>query len=153
MLMLAIAALMFWKGSGGGNVDVRLTRATASTLMPFLLVYGIAVGMLSGFFGIGGGFLIVPALMAATGMSLIFAIGSSLVSVTAFGMTTAANYALSGLIDWTLVALFIVGGIAGGGAGQLLSRRLASHKQALSHTFAAVVAVVGCYVIWRGLNA
>ena len=55
--------------------------------------------MLSGFFGIGGGFLVVPGLMAATDMPMLAAVGSSLVSVTAFGITTAANYAASGLID------------------------------------------------------
>ena len=53
---------------------------------------------MSGFFGIGGGFLIVPALMLATGMPIMYAVGSSLVAVTAFGLTTAASYAWSGLI-------------------------------------------------------
>ena len=47
-------------------------------------------------------------------MPLINAIGSSLVSVTALGLTTAASYAWSGLIDWPLAGLFIAGGILGG---------------------------------------
>lgn len=58
---------------------------------------------------IGGGFLVVPGIVAATGMPLIYAIGSSLLSVTAFGLTTADNYAMSGLVDWPLVAFFIAG--------------------------------------------
>ena len=66
--------------------------------------------ILAGFFGIGGGFLVVPGIIAATDMPLIFAVGSSLVSVSAFGLTTAGNYAISGLIDWVLVAYFIVWG-------------------------------------------
>ena len=65
-------------------------------LLPLLVGVGFAVGLLSGFFGIGGGFLIVPGLIGATAMPLINAIGSSLVSVTAFGLTTAASYAWSG---------------------------------------------------------
>jgi uncharacterized membrane protein YfcA len=60
---------------------------------PRYIVDGVGVGTLSGFFGIGGGFLIVPGIMAATGMPLIFAIGSSLLSVAAFGLITATNYA------------------------------------------------------------
>lgn len=150
VLMIAIAALMFFRGSEGENVDVRLTRATAPQLMPLLVGYGIAVGILAGFFGIGGGFLVVPGIIAATGMPVIYAIGSSLVSVSAFGLTTAGNYALSGLIDWRLVLFFIAGGVIGGFAGRLLAQRLASEKQALSRVFAAIVAIVGAYVVYRG---
>ena len=151
-LMVAIAGLMFVKKSTDGNVSVRLNRSTAPDLMPYLLVYGVGVGTLSGFFGIGGGFLVVPGLMAATDMPLIFAIGSSLVSVAAFGFTTAGNYALSGLIDWRLVAFFIVGGIAGGLVGRQLAGILAPRKQLLSQIFAGVVATVGIYIVWRDLG-
>ena len=60
--------------------------------------------------------------MAATGMPLINAIGSSLVSVTAFGVTTAASYALSGLVDWRLAGLFVLGGAIGGLIGIALGQ-------------------------------
>lgn len=152
-LMIVIAGLMFWKRDEAGDVNVRLTRHTAPGLMPPLMAYGVGVGALAGFFGIGGGFLVVPGIVAATGMPLIFAIGSSLVSVFAFGLTTAANYALSGLIDWVLVAFFIGGGIAGGVIGQKIAGRMAERKQALATIFAGVVALVGTYVIWRGVSA
>ncbi|MBA2126980.1 hypothetical protein DLM45_12220 [Hyphomicrobium methylovorum] len=153
VLMIVIAGLMFWKGDQSGNPDVRLTRSTARHLMPLLIAYGVGVGALAGFFGIGGGFLVVPGLVAATGMPLIFAIGSSLVSVFAFGMTTATNYALSGLIDWVLVACFIGGGLVGGIGGQVLARKMSEKKRALSTIFAIIVAMVGAYVVWRGLSA
>jgi uncharacterized protein len=152
-LMIVIAGFMFWKGGDGGDVGVRLTRKTAPRLMPLLLAYGTGVGALSGFFGIGGGFLVVPGIMAATDMPLIFAVGSSLVSVFAFGLATAGNYALSGFIDWTLVAFFIGGGVLGGGAGRILSERFACEKQILGRVFAAIVAVVGFYIVWRGVTA
>jgi uncharacterized membrane protein YfcA len=84
-------------------------------------------------------------------MALIMAIGSSLVSVTAFGLTTAANYALSDLIDWRLVLLFVGGGTAGGLVGGRLATALAAKKRALSLVFAVVVASVGVYVVVRGL--
>jgi uncharacterized protein len=92
--MIAIGALMLKKRAGVGDHTIRLTAATARHLVPMLIGTGFAVGLLSGFFGIGGGFLIVPGLMLATGMPLIYAIGTSLVAVVAFGASTAANYAL-----------------------------------------------------------
>ncbi len=153
LLMLVVAALMFFKSGADGDIHVRLTRATAPALGPPLLAYGAAVGALSGFFGIGGGFLVVPGLIAATGMTMLHAIGSSLVSVTAFGLTTAANYALSGLVDWRLVTYFIAGGVVGGLLGRAAGRRLSTHKQRLSQLFATIVAVVGLYVVVQALPA
>ena len=119
--------------------------------MPWLIGLGFLVGGLSGFFGIGGGFLIVPGLIGATAMPLINAIGSSLVSVTAFGLTTAGSYAWSGLVDWPLAAVFILGGALGGIVGTRLAGRLAGHKYALSLIFAGVVIAVGLYVITRSV--
>ena len=118
MLMIAIGALMLKKRAGGGDPSIRLTPATAPRLLPMLAGTGLAVGLLAGFFGIGGGFLIVPGLMLATGMPLIYAIGTSLVAVVAFGASTAASYAMSGPIDWWLAGLFIAGGFLGGIAGK-----------------------------------
>ena len=93
--------------------------------MPAIVGLGLATGTLSGFFGIGGGFLIVPALMLATGMPIMNAVSSSLVAVTAFGLTTAASYAWSGLVSWGLAGLFVAGGIAGGLVGTRSARHLA----------------------------
>jgi uncharacterized protein len=138
---------MFMRRQGGGGAHVRLERANA----PPIVGIGLAVGALAGFFGIGGGFLVVPGLVAATSMALIDAIGSSLVSVTAFGLTTAANYALSDLIDWRLVLLFVGGGVVGGLLGGQLATTLAKRKQALSLLFAVVIAGVGIYVVVRGI--
>ncbi len=151
VLMIVIAGLMFWKKTADGDAAVKLNIASAPKLLPFLLLYGVGVGALSGFFGIGGGFLIVPGLMAATGMPMIFAIGSSLVSVATFGLATAGNYALSGLVDWSLVGLFICGGVFGSVAGRIVGRTLASEKQRLSQVFAAIVGVVGVYVVAQAL--
>lgn len=150
-LMVVVGLAMLRPRKSGGNPDVTLTRGTAARLIPALTGTGLLVGALSGFFGIGGGFLIVPGLVAATGMPLINAIGSSLVAVTAFGLTTAVSYALSGLVDWPLATLFIFGGALGGLLGIRLAHRLASHKHALSRIFSAVVISVGIYVVVRGL--
>jgi len=77
-------------------------------------------------------------------------VGSSLFAVTAFGLTTAASYAVSGLVDWPLAGLFILGGAAGGVGGIALARRLSSHKHALTRIFSAIVIAVGAYVTTRG---
>ena len=151
LLMIVIAALMLLRKRAAGNPGVRLTTASAPQLLPRLLAYGAGVGTLSGFFGIGGGFLVVPGLLASTDMPLLSAIGSSLVAVTAFGITTAASYALSGFIDWRLVAFFIGGGVVGGLLGSRLAGLLAPRKALLLQVFAGVVAVVGAYVVVRGV--
>lgn len=113
----------------------------------WLAVFGGATGFASGFFGIGGGFLIVPGLILATGMPILNAIGSSLFSVAIFGLATAANYALSGLVTWSVAAEFIAGGAAGGWLGTKAAVRLASRKRMLSNIFAAVIFAVAAYML------
>lgn len=152
LLMIVIGLSMLRPKASGSNAEVRLERATAGRLLPFLIGIGFVVGLLSGFFGIGGGFLVVPGLIGATAMPLIDAVGSSLVSVTAFGATTATSYALSDLVDWKIAGLFILGGALGGAAGLFAARRLSGQKRALNYVFAAIVVSTGCYVIFRSLS-
>jgi uncharacterized membrane protein YfcA len=151
-LMIVVGLAMLRPRAAGSSPEVRLTAESMPRLLPLLIGTGFAVGALSGFFGIGGGFLIVPGLIGATAMPLINAIGSSLVSVTAFGLTTAASYAWSGLVDWPLAGLFVLGGALGGLIGIRLARHLADHKHALTRTFSGIVIAVGLYVIVRSLT-
>ncbi len=150
VMMVVIGLSMLRTPKRPDRPDVRLTRETAGHLLPRLLGFGAGVGVLSGFFGIGGGFLIVPALLAATAMPMISAVGTSLVSVSAFGATTAINYAFSGFVDMRIAALFVVGGVLGGFAGVAFGRQLAQHKSALRVIFALGVVAVGLYVVARG---
>jgi hypothetical protein len=148
LLMLVIAVLMLKTRSRIGLPDVQITMANISAIVGL----GLATGTLSGFFGIGGGFLIVPALMLATGMPIMNAVSSSLVAVTAFGLTTAASYAWSGLISWGLAGLFIAGGIAGGLIGTRSARLLSERRGALNIVFAAVIIAVALYMLARNLS-
>jgi uncharacterized protein len=148
LLMLVIAALMLKTRSRIGLPDAKMNWSN----MPAILGLGLATGTLSGFFGIGGGFLIVPALMLATGMSIMNAVSSSLVAVTAFGLTTAASYAWSGLISWGLAGLFVAGGISGGLIGTRLARLLADRRGALNVLFAAVIVAVALYMLLQSLT-
>lgn len=151
VLMIVVGIAMLRPRKSGGNPEIKLTSESMPKLLPLLIGVGFVVGMLSGFFGIGGGFLVVPGLVGATAMPLINAIGSSLVSVTAFGITTAASYAWSGLVDWPLAGLFVVGGALGGLLGIQLAKHLAGHKHALTRIFSAIVIVVGFYVVTKSL--
>lgn len=149
MLMLVVGALMLRNRGNLGDPDVQCRRENA----PKVIAYGSATGLFSGFFGIGGGFLIVPGLMASTGMPMINAVGSSLVAVTAFGLTTALNYAFSGLVDWGLAATFIGGGIIGGVTGAAASRRLSARKGFLNSVFAVLIFCVALYMLWKSWSA
>lgn len=149
ILMLVIAALMLRGRSAGGDPAVVLNRGNA----PKLIASGGITGLLSGFFGIGGGFLVVPGLMASTRMPILYAVGSSLVAVTLLGLTTAVNYAHSGLVDWTLAAVFIAGGVIGGLLGGRLAARLSARKGLLNLVFAGLIFVVAIYMLYRSADA
>ncbi|MFG1239814.1 MULTISPECIES: sulfite exporter TauE/SafE family protein [Xanthobacteraceae] len=145
LLMMVVGALMLRprKNEGGSprRVDWRMCTVTG--------IVALIAGGVSVFFGIGGGFLIVPGLILATGMPTISAIGSSLLAVGTFGLATAINYAATGLVDWTIATEFIVGGIAGGAIGTFASTYLASRKDLLNRIFAGLIFVVAAYVIYR----
>lgn len=148
LLMLVVAVLM-----------VRPRRPAAGpvcegrTCVVRLALFGFGAGLLAGFFGIGGGFLIVPGLILATGMDIIHAIGTSLVSVGSFGLATAVNYAASGFIEWRIALLFIGGGMLGGWAGAALAQRLAKKRKALNYVFAAAIVGVAVFMLVESWKA
>lgn len=145
LLMFVVGGLMLrtrkHQISSTHRADVRTCTMTGTV--------AVAAGGASGFFGIGGGFLIVPGLIFAIGMSTVDAVGTSLLAVGAFGLATAINYAAAGFVNWTLAAEFIAGGVVGGALGTLVSTRLALRKDLLNRVFAAVIFVVAAYVLYR----
>lgn len=145
MAMVGLAMLSSRKGDG--DPGVRLNRDMA----PRVAASGAGVGVAAGFFGIGGGFLIVPGLMWATGMTLAAAQATSLLSVAAFGASTAVNYSLSGLVDWTMVGAMTVGGAAGTVAGLPLASRLGADAALGRRLFAGLILVVAAYVAVKAI--
>lgn len=121
-------------------------------MLRWVIPVSLVVGLLAGFFGIGGGFLIVPGLMLATGMPILSAVGSSLLSVGAFGTTTAITYALAGKVNWLIAIEYFGGGILGGWIGAMLATRLGAQKQLLTRIFAGVVFVVAIYMLYMNLS-
>ncbi|QCG99119.1 sulfite exporter TauE/SafE family protein (plasmid) [Azospirillum sp. TSA2s] len=149
-LVMVVVGISMLRGRGSeGDPTVRINKSIAVRLVGI----GFLTGAVSGFFGIGGGFLIVPGLLLGSGMAVINAIGSSLFSVGTFGLTTAANYALSGLVDWTVAGLFIAGGVVGGFAGMKAAVGLSTRKGALTQVFAGVLFTVAAYMLYRNVGA
>ncbi len=147
LLMLAVAVLMLMHRKDAGDKTVHISRENT----PALIGLGFASGALSGFFGIGGGFLIVPALMLATGMPILNAVHSSLAAVTIFGLTAAVSYAWSGFVDWTIAAILIAGGVLGGLVGARLGRHLALRQGMLNVVLSAIIVATAFYILLRFL--
>ncbi|MFC3581470.1 sulfite exporter TauE/SafE family protein [Sphingomonas hylomeconis] len=143
-LMLLVGAMMLRR---------RHVRTASTDDMPgsrrLLLGFGAGSGTIAGFFGIGGGFLIVPGLISATGMPMVNAVGTSLIAVFAFGLTTASNYAWSGYVDWSLAACFVAGGAVGAAGGIAAARGLSTRGAALERVFAAIIFTVAIAMIAR----
>jgi uncharacterized protein len=115
-----------------------------------LLWVGIATGILSGMFGVGGGFVIVPALVLFSGMSLQRAIGTSLGVITLVSVSGVASHLFQGReIDPLITGLFILGGLGGLYAGQQIGRRLSGPT--LQRVFAVAIMAVACFVIFRSV--
>jgi uncharacterized membrane protein YfcA len=144
--MAAIAVSMLRKGKNDGDPDVSFSLPDLTKLVPM----GIATGFASGLFGIGGGFLIVPGLMASMGMTMANATASSLVSVAAFGLSTASNYGLTGQVNWPIAGLLLLGGAGGGFIGLRLSVVLQGHIALARQLFAGLILAVALFVAYRG---
>ncbi|NQE64351.1 sulfite exporter TauE/SafE family protein [Caulobacter sp. RHG1] len=145
--MAAVGLSMFRAPRSPGDPDVHIDPAKALRLVPA----GAATGLAAGFFGIGGGFLIAPGLMAATGMTLANAAASSLVSVTLFGAATSLSYAASGLVDGPLFVALVGGGGLGVVAGVRLAPGLASRTLLARRLFAVMVIGAAVYVLGRAI--
>lgn len=143
--MIAIALSMLVPRQSEGDPGVHLTARMVLKLAPVGLVAGLAAG----FFGIGGGFLIAPGLMAATGMTLANAGASSLVSVALFGSATSLSYAASGQVVWSVFGALVAGGAVGTLAALPLARRLENRAVLARTLFAAMVIMVAIYILVR----
>jgi hypothetical protein len=127
--------------------------------------YSLIVGFASGFFGIGGGFLIVPGLLASSKIKISMAIGTSLLAVGTFGVVTAIRYAMvapglqyisSGIIGDVLILVaivYVIGGIFGGFLGTRLSVNLGGRKGDLRKVFSIIIILVGIYVAYESFPA
>ena len=117
-----------------------------------VLATATAVGLLTGFLGVGGGFLVVPALVLALGLPMSYAAGTSLVVITITSASALAVRAGTGAHpSWGLVVLLTAVAVAGGWAGARLTAR--TDTRTLHAAFTVLLLLVAGYTAWRALPA
>jgi len=110
-----------------------------------LIGVGALVGVLSGFFGVGGGFLIVPALILITEMGIHRAVATSLLVISLIGVSGVGSAVVAGRdMNWAILALFVVGGVVGMFMGRALAQRLAGAT--LQTIFAVAMIVIAVFI-------
>lgn len=167
-LMLVVGGLLAWRRlrNGGGSAPQHTARpALDAPIIAFsptfacqcpravkVLLTATAVGLLTGFLGVGGGFLVVPALLLALALPMEYAAGTSLVVITITSAAALAVRAGAGAHpDWTPVVVLT----AASGVGAVVGARLADRVDTarLQSAFAALVLVVAAYTASQALPA
>jgi uncharacterized membrane protein YfcA len=161
-VMIAAAALMLRSANqrrrGPRSVGAAIGPATA-TLSKHLtintigrvLVAGTGIGLLTGFFGVGGGFVIVPVLVLALGFAMPEAVGTSMVVIVINTLASLVVRLGDGGIDWGVVAPFAVSSVAGVLVGSRLAGR--GDSSTLQRWFVALIVTVALYTAGRSLWA
>ena len=115
-----------------------------------LAAAGVATGVLSGLFGVGGGFVVVPALVLFSGMGIHRAVATSLLVIALVSASGVVSKVLAGEpLAAGVTGLFVAGGIAGLGLGTVFARRLS--PVTLQKVFAVVIVAVAAFVIVRNV--
>lgn len=149
VLMLVVAARMVWGGLPAGE--------TAPEPRPWVIpVAGLTVGLLTGFFGVGGGFVIVPALVLWLGLPMRVAVGTSLVIIAINSVAGAVAHRDDGAFNWMVALLFIAGGLVGGQIGARAVGRV--NEEVLRRGFAGLMVSIALLliatnvaVVWQAL--
>ncbi len=139
LLMLVIAVLML----RGGIRTAQDARPANSWWR--VLIGGLGVGFLTGFLGVGGGFLIVPALVLLLGMDMADAVGSSLVVIALNSAAGLLGHLSDGSLPWALIALFVAAGLIGLRFGERATRKLSALR--LRQTFAVFVVALALVLL------
>ena len=106
---------------------------------------GLGVGVMTGFLGVGGGFLIVPALVMLIGLPMAQAVGTSLLVIAMNSAAGFLGHLGEGAFDWSLVVVFVLAGLAGTFTGSRLAGRLPATR--LRRLFAGFVIVLGVLLL------
>jgi uncharacterized membrane protein YfcA len=116
-----------------------------------LLIIGVASGVLSGMFGVGGGFIIVPALILFSSMSMSRAVGTSLMVISLVSASGLVSQMWIGQsITLGITTLFATGGLLGLGVGQSVAHRLSASM--LQRVFSVAILLVAVFVIVNNLS-
>lgn len=140
IVMLVAATLMFRR-------PVMHSSTAAPRSVPVLLLVGFPLGMLTGLIGVGGGFLIVPALVIVARLPMREAAGASLVVITMAAASGLAGYLGNTPVALSFVIPFATTAAAATMAGGWVAHRLPQHR--LQQVFAGTLVVLGSYVLIR----
>jgi hypothetical protein len=158
-IVMVAAALSMFRSSArdGANLPSADTGIGAAPVraaqFPLLVLVGFCVGLLTGLLGIGGGFLVVPALVVLGGVPIAQAVGTSLVVIAANCATAFAGYAGHVTLPWRFVATFALVAAGGGVAGSYLARFMS--QRTLKHAFALFLLAMAALIFannWRNLR-
>lgn len=108
---------------------------------------GIAVGLLTGFLGVGGGFLILPALVLFAGLEIKVAVGTSLAIISANSFAGLVGQLRFASFNWPLTLAFVCSALLGMPIGLALSKRVSSQR--LAHSFAGIIILLGVFLVIR----
>ncbi len=156
-LVSSSALLLLFAGLMLVVATVMLTRkapedtAAHALNLPRSVLAGLGVGFLTGFLGVGGGFLIVPALVLFGGLAMKEAIGTSLLVISVNCVSGLLGHVSAGDMDWSLTLLVTTLAVGGALAGTVLSHRF--HPRHLRRIFAWFVVAVALFLIGRNYNA
>lgn len=151
VLMIVAAGQMWWRTTLPDDPEERSICADLFPRTCWVKVSGIGlvVGLLTGFFGVGGGFVIVPALTLLLGFPMRVAVGTSLLIITLIALTGVVAYARLVPLDLRVLSFLISGAIIGMLAGRQVSRALS--PRLLTRAFAVVAWAVAVILIGHNL--
>ncbi|MEW6120916.1 MAG: sulfite exporter TauE/SafE family protein [Pseudomonadota bacterium] len=136
-------------GGGDGAAALGGCRDFFSPCMGHIALHGIGVGVLTGLVGVGGGFLIVPALVLLSGIPMKTAVGTSLAIVAAKSYAGFAGYMGGVPIDWAVMGSFTAVTVIGSFIGARFSTRIS--QEALKKAFAWFLVVVASYILFNSV--
>jgi uncharacterized membrane protein YfcA len=145
VMIVAGARMLLDDDEPGGACEVGDGGINWRRCAPRSVPAAIVVGLLTGLFGVGGGFLIIPALVMMLGVEMPIAVGTSLLIITANSAAGVASHLTDATIDWGLTAAFVGTAIAGSLFAGQLGTKLDSAR--LQRWFAYLVFVVAAYVL------
>jgi uncharacterized protein len=146
LIMLAAATATWRKASGQSNDQARAGAVCPPLRLGRDIAAGLAIGFLTGFFGVGGGFLIVPTLAIALAFTMRTAVGTSLAIITATSLIALVAHVAAGRsIDAGVTAAIAGGAIAGALGGAAIASRVP--QRTLSRGLAGLVVAVAAYLI------
>ncbi|MEO8391443.1 MAG: sulfite exporter TauE/SafE family protein, partial [Chloroflexota bacterium] len=140
VLMLVIGALLIFRKQWAEDTHGELTLSLWK-----IIGGGMLVGLLTGILGVGGGFLIVPALVMLVGLSFHQAVGTSLIVIAMNSAAGLLGHLSGSTFDVKLIVIFIFAGLAGTFAGSRLAKRLDTTR--LRRAFAVFVVVLALFLL------